>query len=102
NIMPFEIEFTQTAANHVRGYSKFEQQIVLDAISEQLSHAATTETKNRKRLGENELPDWELRVQKFRVFYDVLLEEDRQVVKIKAVGHKDHNALYVGGRKVQL
>ena len=100
--MPFEIEFTPTAANHVRCYRKFEQQIVLDAVAEQLSREATTETRNRKRLGENELSDWELRIQKFRVFYDVIHEESRQVVKIKAVGHKEHNTLYVGGREVQL
>ena len=100
--MPFEIEFTQTAANHVRTYRKFEQQIILDAIGEQLPQEATTETRNRKRLGENELSDWELRVQKFRVFYDVIHEEDRQIVKIKAVGHKEHNTLYIGGKEVQL
>ena len=100
--MPFEVEFTQTAANHVRAYSKFEQQIVLAAIGEQLPHEPTTETKNRKRLGENELSDWELRVQKFRVFYDIILEEDRQLVKIKAVGHKEHNTLFIGGKEVQL
>jgi len=75
--MPFAIEFTRTAANHVRSYSKFEQQIILAAIGEQLTHEPTAETRNRKRLGESELSDWELRVQKFRVFYDVLLEEDQ-------------------------
>ena len=100
--MAFDIEFTPTAANHVRAYRKFEQQIVLDAIGEQLLQEATTETRNRKRLGENELSDWELRVQKFRVFYDVIHEEDRQIVKIKAVGHKEHNTLYIGGKEVQL
>ena len=100
--MLFEIEFTQTAANHVRAYRKSEQQIILDAIEKQLSQEATTETRNRKRLGENELSDWELRVQKFRVFYDIIREEDRQVVKIKAVGHKEHNTLFIGGREVQL
>jgi mRNA-degrading endonuclease RelE of RelBE toxin-antitoxin system len=53
-------------------------------------------------LGENELSDWELRVQTFRVFYDVVTEEERQVVKIKAVGHKEHNTLFIGGKEVQL
>ena len=53
-------------------------------------------------MGENELSDWELRVQKFRVFYDVVIEEDRRAVKIKAVGHKEHNTLYIGGREVRL
>jgi mRNA-degrading endonuclease RelE of RelBE toxin-antitoxin system len=100
--MTFEIEFTKTAANHVRCYKKFEQRIILDAIAEQLSHDAMTATRNRKRLTENELSDWELRVQKFRVFYDILVEEDRQVVKIKGVGHKEHNTLYIGGREVEL
>jgi mRNA-degrading endonuclease RelE of RelBE toxin-antitoxin system len=100
--MPFEIEFTATAADHVRAYQKFEQQIVLEAIAEQLAHEPTAETRNRKRLGENELSDWELRIQKFRVFYDVILEDNRRVVKIKAVGHKEHNILYIGGKEVQL
>jgi mRNA-degrading endonuclease RelE of RelBE toxin-antitoxin system len=100
--MAFEINFTQTAANHVRAYRKFEQQIILDAIEEQLRHEPTTETRNRKRLGENELSDWELRVQQYRVFYDVTTEEERQVVEIKAMGHKEHNTLYVGCKEVQL
>lgn len=32
----FEINFTLTAANHIRTYRKFEQQIILDAVEEQL------------------------------------------------------------------
>jgi mRNA-degrading endonuclease RelE of RelBE toxin-antitoxin system len=100
--MAFEIQFTKTAADHVRAYKKFEQRIILDAIESQLHHEPTTETRNRKRLGENELSDWELRVQQFRVFYDVLAEEERRIVKVKAVGHKDHNTLYIGGREVSL
>jgi mRNA-degrading endonuclease RelE of RelBE toxin-antitoxin system len=98
----FEINFTPTAANHVRAYRKFEQQIILDAIEEQLTSEPTTETRNRKQLGENDLSDWELRVEKYRVFYDVVIEGDSATVQIKAVGHKEHNTLYIGGREVQL
>jgi mRNA-degrading endonuclease RelE of RelBE toxin-antitoxin system len=100
--MAFEINFTHIAATHVRAYRKFEQQIILDAIEEQLRHEPMTETRQRKRLGENTMSDWELRVQTYRVFYDVLIEENSQVVKIKAVGHKDHNTLYIGGKEVDL
>jgi mRNA-degrading endonuclease RelE of RelBE toxin-antitoxin system len=71
-------------------------------IDEQLSQEPTTETRNRKRLGENELFDWELRVQDFRVFYDVLVEDDRNVVKIKAVGQKQHGILRIGEKEVRL
>jgi mRNA-degrading endonuclease RelE of RelBE toxin-antitoxin system len=100
--MPFEIAFTRTAAEHVRSYRKFEQRIILDAINEQLSHEPTTETRNRKRLSDSELSDWELRVQDFRVFYDVAIEDERRVVKIKAVGQKEHGILRIANREVQL
>jgi hypothetical protein len=42
--MAFEINFTPTAADHVRAFRKFEQRIILDAIEKQLRHEATTET----------------------------------------------------------
>jgi mRNA-degrading endonuclease RelE of RelBE toxin-antitoxin system len=100
--MKFEIAFTATAAEHVRSYRKYEQRIILDAIDEQLAQDPTTETRNRKRLGENELSDWELRVQDFRVFYDVLIENELSVVKIKAVGHKEHGILRIGEKEVRL
>ena len=60
--MPFEIEFTRTAANHIRGYRKFEQQIILDGIEEQLRHEPNVETRNRKPLSESLLSYWELRI----------------------------------------
>jgi len=100
--MAFEIKFTPIAAGHVRAYRKSQQKVILDAVEEQLQHEPTIETWNRKRLGENELSDWELRVQNFRVFYDVLVEDEWQIVKIKAVGHKEHNKLYIGGKEVEL
>jgi mRNA-degrading endonuclease RelE of RelBE toxin-antitoxin system len=100
--MKFEIAFTPPAADQIRSYRKFEQKRILDAIDEQLSHEPTTETRNRKRLSESELSDWELRVQDFRVFYDIAIKDERQVVKIKAVGHKEHGVLRIGDKEVQL
>ena len=100
--MKFDIAFTPTASDHVRCYRKFEQRIILEAIDEQLRHEPTTETRNRKRLSESELSDWELRVQDFRVFHDVLVEGEARLVKIKAVGHKEHGVLRIGDREVQL
>jgi len=100
--MAFAIHFTKTAAGHIRAYRKFEQRIILDGIEAQLEHEPTTETRNKKRLGDNELSDWELRIQDFRVFYDVIAEEDCCAVKVKAVGHKEHNKLCIAGKEVQL
>src|SRR5690349_19047142 len=100
--MAFDIDFIQSAADQVRSYPKSEQKVILDAIAEQLSHEPTKETKNRKPLRKNELSDWELRVERFRVFYDVIVAEGSQVVRIKAVGHKEHNKLYIAGKEVDL
>ncbi|EDX77963.1 hypothetical protein MC7420_7701 [Coleofasciculus chthonoplastes PCC 7420] len=38
----------------------------------------------------------------YRVFYDVVIEDDSCIVQIKAVGHKEHNTLYIGGKEVQI
>ena len=100
--MKFGIAFTRTAAENVRSYPIYEQRIILDAIEEQLTDEPTKETRNRKRLAENELSDWELRVQDFRVFYDVLFEDEHGVVKIKAVGQKMHGILRIGEKEVRL
>lgn len=100
--MAFDIQLTALAATHIRSYRKFEQRVILDGIEAQLTHEADTETRNRKRLGENQLSDWELRIEKFRVFYDIVVEGSQQIVKIKAVGHKEHNRLFIGRKEVQL
>jgi mRNA-degrading endonuclease RelE of RelBE toxin-antitoxin system len=70
-------------------------------IEAQLASEPITEMRNRKKLGENELSDWELRIDKYRVFYDEVIERDISIVQIKAVGHKEHNKLDVSGREVQ-
>ena len=100
--MPFQIAYTPTAANHIRSYRKYEQKIILDAVDEQLQHEPTVQTRRRKRLGENELATWELRIGNYRVFYDVIPQGAFGVVKIKAAGHKEHNKLYIGGKEFVL
>lgn len=100
--MAFDIEFTPTAAAQVRAYRKSDQGAILNGIEDQLRNQPTTETRHKKRLTENEFSDWELRVGSFRVFYDVIVGEESRVVKIKAVGHKEHNRLFVSGQEVKL
>jgi mRNA-degrading endonuclease RelE of RelBE toxin-antitoxin system len=42
---------------------------------------------------------WELRIDDYRVFYEL---EGENELKVVAVGHKEHNDLYIRGRKVKL
>ena len=49
----------------------------------------------RRVAGNNPVAEWELRVDKFRIFYD--LEEAGKVVEIEAVGHKKGSRLFIHG-----
>ena len=69
-------------------------------VSKQLMHQPTQETRNRKKLRPNRVAEWELRVDKFRIFYD--LDEAGEVVKIEAVGYKKGSRLFIHGEEYSL
>jgi len=96
----FRVEVTSEAIEDVAAFRSYDARRILDELEEQLTHEPTRETRNRKRLRPNALAEWELRVEAFRIFYDVLMEE--QVVRVVAVGHKEGNTLYIHGEKYDL
>ena len=70
------------------------------AIGIQLRHQPDEPTAHRKPLEANSLAPWELRIGDFRVFYDIV--HDDEVVVIVAVGQKGHNQLWIGGEEIEL
>ena len=98
--MMFSIELTPEAIEDIRSFRKHERKRIIEEIENQLTNQPTQETRNRKRLRPNEVAEWELRVDKFRVFYDV--DEEKQVVKIEAVGYKKGSVLFIHGEEYKL
>jgi addiction module RelE/StbE family toxin len=96
----FEVVFTESAVADVQYLKKSDQNIVLDAIEQQLTKEPLVQTRNRKPLRPNDLSSWEARVGSHRVFYDV--DETNQKVTIRAVGWKEHNKLFIRGKEYQL
>ncbi len=96
----YDIEFADEAEEDLRWFHKNEQQEILDAIETQLRHEPTVETRNRFRLRPNQTAKWELRVGRFRVFYDV--DTIVRVVSIEAVGLKIGNRLFFRGKEKQV
>jgi mRNA-degrading endonuclease RelE of RelBE toxin-antitoxin system len=94
----FHIELTPEAADDLESMRTFDARRVVTAIESQLTHEPTRQTRNRKQLRPNELAEWELRVDVFRVFYDVV--ED--IVKIVAIGVKEGNELFIHGERYEL
>ncbi len=96
----FLIEFTVEALEDLRALRRYDHQIIVAAIEEQLSYQADQETRNRKRLRPNPLAEWEMRVGDFRVFYDIVAENI--IVKIKAIAYKEGGKLFVHGKEYEL
>lgn len=59
------------------------------------------ETRSRKRLVANPIAPWELRVGRYRIYFDVQ-EEPERVVTIVAIGLKVREKVMIGGVEVRL
>jgi mRNA-degrading endonuclease RelE of RelBE toxin-antitoxin system len=99
--MPYHIEYSPDTEEHLRKFSERDQRIILDTIDRQLRYQPTLKTKNRKPMRPNPLAPWELRIGKFRVYYDVG-EHPEPVVFIRAIGVKEHNIVRIGGKVIEL
>ncbi len=96
----YEIEFTPESLDDIRRFKKFEQQKIFSEIKTHLSYQPTVETRNRKQLRPNDVAEWELRINKIRVFYDV--SQQVRIVKIEAVGLKEGSKLFLHGKEYNL
>ncbi len=96
----FAIKFTPEAIEDLRFYTQRDRRRIMDEIGACLKHEPSRETKNNKRLRPNRLAEWELRVDRFRIFYDI--DEEKAMVKIEAIGHKRGNRLYLRSKEFQL
>jgi mRNA-degrading endonuclease RelE of RelBE toxin-antitoxin system len=96
----FRMRFTAEAEEDLRRLRKYDQQKIIGAIETQLQDQPAQETRNQKRLRPNALAEWELRIDTFRVFYD--LDGENLVVKIVAVGQKQGNTLFIHGEEYTL
>ena len=96
----FELKLTLEAVEDLRFFSKADRKWVVNETEKQLAHEPAVETRNRKRLRPNKVAEWELRIDRFRVFYDV--DSENRLIKVRTVAYKEGNALYVRGIKFSL
>ena len=96
--MTFHINLTSSAADDLDYFDAYEQRIIMAAVHTYLVHDAHIPTKRRKQLEANPIAPWELKKDKYRIFYDVI----NDTVDILAIGYKEHNALFIRGRRVYI
>jgi mRNA-degrading endonuclease RelE of RelBE toxin-antitoxin system len=93
----FEIEFSPESLDDLIALKKNDQVRLVDAIEMQLRQQPMKKTRNRKRLRPNDVAEWELRVDKFRIFYNA--DREALIVSIQAVGFKIGNLLFIRGER---
>ena len=98
--MKFTIAFTPEALDDLNSFKKFEQKILFELIETRLQYEPTMRTRHRKRLRPNRLAEWELRIGKFRVFYDV--DVQMNFIKVEAIGYKAGSKLFIHGEEYEL
>jgi len=96
----YTVVLTRPAYRHLEALRRYDRNRVLDAIRSNLTARPTEESRNQKLLRDNPLADWELRVQPFRVFYDV--DPAARTVRIVAVGVKERDRLIIGGQEIEI
>lgn len=96
----YEIEITEDAKTDLSYFKAYERKEIILGIKEQLIYEPLKETRNRKRLRDNPISPWELRIGKYRIFYEV--ENDIVTVIIVSVGMKKHNVLIIRGKEVTI
>jgi mRNA interferase RelE/StbE len=94
------LDITEDANEDLSYYRAFERKVIVDEIVAQLVDRPDVETHSRKILRDNPSARWELKVGKFRVFYEI--DSDAKLVTVMSIGHKEHNVLYIRGKVVQL
>ena len=99
--MVFTIVYSPEAVDHLAALPKTTQTLVVDEVDKRLARQPTLPTRRRKLLRPNPIAPWELRLGDVRVFYDVE-EQPEPLVKIAAVGIKQHNELWIGKERIDL
>ncbi len=97
--MPYEIELTEDSKRDIRALRSFERRKVLDAIEHHVRHEPTKESQSRiKRLSELARPQYRLRIDDIRIFYDIADE----VVEILAVIAKSEAAVWLAQEGIRI
>ncbi|MFC1708236.1 GDSL-type esterase/lipase family protein [Planctomycetota bacterium] len=91
----YRIDLWPEAIDNLKALKRFDATKIADAMEAQLKHEPTKATKKRKRLRNQEnlappwehaKPIWEIKVDEWRVFYDV--DEEAKTVRIRAIREK--------------
>lgn len=101
----FTLVYAPITKSHLKTIDRKYFSLIRTGIESGLQHEPDIETTNRKPLKRQVdfEAEWELRLgpgNRFRVFYDINMEAHE--VHILAIGEKERDRLYIGGKEIKL
>jgi mRNA-degrading endonuclease RelE of RelBE toxin-antitoxin system len=100
--MAYIFEYSRDAIEHIRKLPVDRRAAVMDELEERLAHEPTVSARNRKPMDPDKklyVAPWELRLGDVRVYYAV--EEAPKKVIVVAVGIKEREKVFIGGKEVE-
>jgi mRNA-degrading endonuclease RelE of RelBE toxin-antitoxin system len=98
--LAYAIEFAADVEKHLKALTARQRSLVYSGIEAQLTNQPDVETRTRKRMRQNPLAPWELRLGDLRVYYRVM--EEPKIVEIAAVGTKRREQIWIGGERADI
>jgi mRNA-degrading endonuclease RelE of RelBE toxin-antitoxin system len=95
--MPYRIRITEVAAQQLRAFAAHDRRIIESAITARLTEQPAMPTRSIRQLRPNPLAEFELRVQRFRVLYNVGGKNEDVVLLL--IGVNVGNKLIVEGEE---
>ena len=100
--MAYTVEYSPEAIKHIRRLPAHRRATIMDQIEQRLTYEPTVAGRNRKRMHPDKkqfVAPWEQRLGDVRVYYAV--EEEAKKVVVLAVGIKERERLFIGGREFE-
>jgi hypothetical protein len=97
--VPYHIDISIAALEHLQLMTAFQRALIMKTMQNQLRNEPSVETRNRKRMRPNPIAEWELRIRDFRVYY-VVEEDPEPIVRIRGIGTKIRDQVWLGGEEV--
>ena len=85
--MPYSVEYSHTALKQLRKMDRFEARLIVSWIDKNLQGCADPRAHG-KGLTANQSGEWRYRIGNYRAL--CVIEDDRLVIKVFAVGHHRH------------
>lgn len=85
--MPYSVEYSDTALKQLRKMDRFEARLIVSWIDKNLQGCADPRAHG-KGLTANQSGEWRYRIGNYRAL--CVIEDERLVIKVFAVGHHRH------------